>query len=859
MRDKKNTPMMQQYLDIKAEHPDCLLFYRMGDFYELFFDDAVTASKILDITLTKRGQHQGEDIPMCGVPVHAYEAYLLKLLSTGVKVAVCEQLESPEDAKNRGHKGPLARGVIRIITPGTLTEDVLLNTKRNNFLLALSPIIKDFLSAGYLDLSTQEFYIERVQQDDLQSFIERINPTEILLPDHFLEGGQNRFLVDHYRSLLTPIPKARFHLENHTQRLCAHYEMAHLDAFSLIETDILAAGCLLDYITLTQKQALQSFPRPHLVENNDQLQIDPASRRSLEIMRTQRGDFKGSLLHHIDYTRTAAGARLLCKQLNAPTQNVDTLNKRFDEIDFILSETVESKVICENLKQIPDLERSLSRISLKRGLPRDVWAVRQNLRIGRLIAQMLMPPPGPFQNFQDAIVPLMPLFQLLDEALNEDVPIYVEDGNLIKAGYCVDLDQARYTKTHAKELLDALEQRYIDETGIPNLRIRFNQLIGYYIEVTPSHMSKVPYTFIQKQRISNACRYTTEELAALEENILKADQSVLTLERELFNGICEAIYKTEQALKFLSFKIAEIDVAVSKAELSKKYKYVRPVILADSNLFQIEGGRHPVVEAAVADKFHKNDCKMDESTSFLLLTGPNMAGKSTYLRQNALIVLLAQMGCFVPATTATFGVVDKLFSRVGASDDISSGRSTFMVEMVETATILHQSTDRSFVILDEIGRGTATYDGVSLAFAISEFLHMKQTRTLFATHYHELNVLESDLARLKCLTITIREWEDQIIFLHQVVDGAAQRSYGIQVAKLAGVPQAVLDRAHMILNTFEKQQTTKAPALSTWLIEPEKVIVKPSVVEQILKDQNIDLLSPKQALDLLYVLKSKLK
>jgi DNA mismatch repair protein MutS len=855
--EQKHTPMMQQYFDIKSEHPDCLLFYRMGDFYELFFEDAIKAAKILDITLTKRGQNKGEDIPMCGVPVHAYDAYLLKLLKTGVKVAVCEQLENPEDAKKRGHKGPLSRGVVRIITPGTLIEDVLLDQKRNNFLLSLAQI-DDKISATYFDLSTCELYVESIEKGSLQTVLERIQPAEMLLPEFFLENNVYPFLLNHYRSILNPVPKARFALKSHIDKLCQHFGINHLDALFLTDVDVLSLGILLDYVKTTQKKENFTLPRPQKILPEDFLHIDQASRKNLEILRTQKGEFKGSLLHHMDFTKTSLGGRLLCKHLLNPIQNKDILNHRYDEIDFLLAHPSIHNDLQAHLKLMPDIERCLTRLSYGKAQPKELAVIRQALAGGYAFLDVFSCLASPFKDFPSKMEPLIRLKENLDIAMNETIPNYIEDGFFIKSGYSKELDQARFLKDNAAALIEELQDRYASQTQIPNLKIRYNNLIGYFIEVTPSHLGKVPDDFIQKQRISTAGRYTTNELIELEEKITKAVADVIFIEKELFQSLCQSVLVHQENLQKLGLAIAIIDVACSHTALTQKYKYKRPELLDDASIFEVKNARHPVVEASIAEGFHANDCKMDENTSFLLLTGPNMAGKSTYLRQNALIVLMAQMGCFVPAEKARFGIVDRLFSRVGASDDISSGRSTFMVEMVETAIILEQSTKRSFIILDEIGRGTATYDGVSLAFAISEFLHAKKARTLFATHYHELNILEGDLDHLKCLTIQIKEWNDQIIFLHKVIDGAANRSYGIQVAKLAGVPQSVLMRATELLQTFEKQQTTRTPKLSSWVIQPQTVVQKPSQVEQILKEQNIDDLSPKQALDLLYVMKRKL-
>jgi DNA mismatch repair protein MutS len=858
---KKHTPMMEQYFDLKEKHQDCLLFYRMGDFYELFCDDAIKAASILDITLTKRGKDdEGEGIPMCGVPVHAYEAYLIKLIASGLKIAVCEQMESPEDAKKRGHKGPLKRDVVRIITPGTITEETLLNKRKNNFIVSLSLPFKDSITAAYVDISTQEFFVELLPIDTMQNMIDRLNPSELLIPDILLENGVYPFLYQQYRSILNPVPKARFNTQTNTQKLCEQYNVKVLDAFGLSESAIQASGILIDYIATTQKKALTYFPRPTLINTDQFLHLDASTRRSLEIIRTQQGVTKGSLLSHMDATKTAAGGRLLYQRLLNPLQNIKILNQRYDQIDYFLHHHDCVTSLEDTLKKVPDLERCLGRLSLSRALPRDLSAVRETLRQSyHLIA--LLKNDAPFHTLPKIYAKLLVLKNILEDAIEENIPVYIEDGYFIKAGYNEELDKARYTAQNAQQLMKGLEEQYIKETQIQNLRIRYNKLIGYYIEVTPSHLSKVPNYFQQKQKISTSTRFTTDQLLILESEITQASHKIIKLESDLFNDLCAKILESYYDLLVLSQEISVVDVALSLAALSKKYKYVRPELIDDSSVFDIKKARHPVVEASLKDPFHANDCDHNKDTSFLLLTGPNMAGKSTYLRQNALIVLMAQVGCFVPAEKARFGIVDRLFSRVGASDDITQGQSTFMVEMIETATILQQATPKSFVILDEIGRGTATYDGVSIAWAVSEYLHLKKCRTIFATHYHELNDLENQLKGLTCLTMKIKEWEDKIIFLHEVAFGAANQSFGIHVAQLAGLPTPVLARAEEILQQFQKDEKDKpkiAVKKKKGLFQENNVIYKPSVVEQLLKEQNLDRLSPKQALDLLYVMHEKM-
>ena len=858
---KKHTPMMEQYFDLKEKHQDCLLFYRMGDFYELFCDDAIKAASILDITLTKRGKDdEGEGIPMCGVPVHAYEAYLIKLIASGLKIAVCEQMESPEDAKKRGHKGPLKRDVVRIITPGTITEETLLNKRQNNFIVSLSLPFKDSITAAYIDISTQEFFVESLPLNSMQNMIDRLNPAELLIPDVLLENSMHPFLYQQYRAILNPVPKARFNTKTNTQKLCEQYNVKLLDAFCLSESAIQASGILLDYIATTQKKALDYFPRPTLVNADHFLLLDASTRRSLEIIRTQQGATKGSLLSHMDMTKTAAGGRLLCQRLLNPLQDIKILNQRYDQIDFFLHHNDVITPLENALKKVPDLERCLGRLSLGRALPRDLSSVREALRQSyNLIA--LLKDAKPFHTLPKIDAKLPGLKNILEDAMEEIIPVYIEDGHFIKAGYAAELDKIRYTAQNAQQLMKGLEEQYVKETQIQNLRIRYNKLIGYYIEVTPSHLSKVPDYFQQKQKISTATRFTTDKLLILESEITQASHKIIKLETDLFNDLCAKILESYYDLLALSQEISVVDVALALATLSKKYKYVRPDLIDDSSIFDIQKARHPVVEAILKDPFHANDCSHNQDTSFLLLTGPNMAGKSTYLRQNALVVLMAQVGCFVPAEKARFGIVDRLFSRVGASDDITQGQSTFMVEMIETATILQQATPKSFVILDEIGRGTATYDGVSIAWAVSEYLHLKKCRTIFATHYHELNDLENQLKGITCLTMKIKEWEDKIIFLHEVALGAANQSFGIHVAQLAGLPTPVLARAEEILQHFQQGETQKPTITAkqkTALFQAANIIYKPSAVEQLLKEQNLDRLSPKQALDLLYVMHDKM-
>ncbi len=876
------SPLMTQYLAIKAQNPDALLFYRMGDFYELFFDDAVTAARALDIALTKRGVHDGQDIPMCGVPVHAAEAYLSRLIRQGFRVAVCEQLEDPAEAKKRGSKSVVKRDVVRTVTPGTITEDSLLDARSNNYLAALARSGGEeggSLGLAWLDISTGEFGTAESSAASLGADLARLRPRELLLPDSLLGRAELRAALEGIEAALTPMPGARFDSGTGERRLKAAFGVAALDAFgAFARAEYAAAGALLDYVELTQRGKLPALRPPARQTSGSLMAIDAATRRNLELVETLSGQREGSLLATIDETLTGAGARLLALRLQAPLTDAIAVNARLDAVQYLVEGERLREDLRGALRKVPDLARALSRLSLGRGGPRDLAALRDGLdQAGqlqrRLRAEATLPPElaGLAQalGFHGALV------DGLRTALAAELPMQARDGGFVAAGYRADLDELRQLRDESRRHIAALQERYAGETGIAGLKIRHNNVLGYYIEITPRYADKMGAQFIHRQTMANAVRYSTPELGELESRISQAADRALALELEVFDSLAARALGDAAAIAEAAEALAALDVAAALAELALRRRWVRPGVDASLD-FRIAAGRHPVVEAALqrrgeGEAFVANDCDLGSGRKLWLLTGPNMAGKSTFLRQNALIALLAQMGSFVPADHAHIGVVDRLFSRVGAADDLARGRSTFMVEMVETAAILHQAGPRALVILDEIGRGTATFDGLSIAWAVVEYLHEKsRCRGLFATHYHELTQLAGKLGQLENHTLKVREWQGELVFLHEVGLGAADRSYGIQVAKLAGLPGAVLERAAEVLRHLENQQQggRAAQGLAQGLADDlplfslarpaPPVAARESAVEAALKAADLDSLSPRQALDLLFELKDRL-
>ncbi len=886
------TPMMAQYLALKAAHTDYLLFYRMGDFYELFFADAAKAAEALDIALTKRGKHQGEDIPMCGVPVHAAESYLEKLIRKGHRVAVCEQVEDPAEAKKRGAKSVVKREVVRLVTPGTLTEDSLLEARSSNLLAALGRSGADFAIAS-ADMSTGEFSVAAVGQSEIATELARLSPRELLIPDALLarsvgdsQSDQKEVefaaLVKSLGAALSPLPGSRFDSANGERARKAHYNMLSLDglgAFSRAELS--AAGALIAYLELTQKGRKVALQRIARVSPSHFMGIDAATRRNLELTQTLSGQRGGSLLAGIDRTVTACGARLLAGRLAAPLTDVGAIAARHDAVEAFAKDSELRRKAREALRAAPDIARALGRLSVARGGPRDLANLRDGVKAARGLRDGLKKESlgGEALTALDTltrnIAAVSRLSDRLEFLLVDEPPYLARDGGFIKAGAHAPLDEHRALRDESRRVIAGLEGKYRQTCGVAQLKIKHNGVLGYFIEVSQQHADKLlavskdgsGETFRHRQTMAGAVRFSTDELASLASRISEAGEAALALESTLFDEMVMLAIEHGEALSAISDALGTLDVAASLGELAIASRYVRPKM--DGGLsFDIQRGRHPVVEAALqsanAGPFVPNDCDLGPKAKgrLWLVTGPNMAGKSTFLRQNALIAILAQMGSFVPAEAAHIGVVDRLFSRVGAGDDLAAGRSTFMVEMVETAAILNQATPRSLVILDEIGRGTATYDGLAIAWAAAEHLHeTNKSRALFATHYHEMVALCERLKTMAPYTMKVREWNDSIVFLHEVVPGIADRSYGIHVAKLAGLPDAVVTRAEEVLRALEEGREGHKPLAKIDdlpLFGASAPDSKKSEVEEALKAIEPDALTPKQALEMLYDLKRKL-
>ncbi len=886
--DSAVTPMMVQFLELKQQHQDYLLFYRMGDFYELFFDDAVRASAALDITLTKRGKHDGADIPMCGVPVHAAENYLSRLIRRGFKVAVCEQMEDPAEAKKRGSKSVVRRDVVRLVTPGTLTEENLLSARQNNYLAALARSQAEYALA-WLDISTGDFRVSRVTPANLDAELSRIQAGELILSASVLSAEDLGDGLADWQSILSLVESHSFDSTLAEKTLKENFGAAILeDMAGAGRAELAACGALITYLQETQKGKMPKLARPMVMGTDSSMIIDGATRRNLELTHTLSGERKGSLLQCIDRTLTGAGARLLNSRLNAPLMDVRTINSRLDLVAHFHEHEAFRQKIRGLLKRCPDLERAMSRLSVGRGGPRDLAMVRDGLIQAAEIKAVfqghmsrsggdLLSLPGDIELILENMGTHGEITDLLRRALAEELPTIIRDGNFIARGYHAALDEFRMLSSESKRLIMALEAKYKEMAGVSGLKVKYNNVLGYFIEVTALHADKLmapPLNeeFIHRQTLANVVRFNSSELAKLAGKIGQAADRALALEHEIFEKLVGEVLLRWQEISLAAGALARLDVSTALAELAAEKHYARPVV-DDSLCFQVENGRHPVVEAALEkggqDHFVANDCNLDPGNRLWLITGPNMAGKSTFLRQNALIALMAQMGSFVPARSAHVGIVDRLFSRVGASDDLARGRSTFMVEMVETAAILNQSTARSLVILDEIGRGTATYDGLSIAWAAVEHIHeVNKCRALFATHYHEMTALSSTLDDLALHYMKVKDWQGEIIFLHEVAAGAADRSYGIQVAKLAGLPQVVVERASQVLHSLEEgadrgqkidNMADDLPlfsALQDRVRQDRPPQDNPAhKVTAALSDIHPDELSPRAALDILYQLK----
>jgi len=876
------TPMMEQYIEIKAANPDCLLFYRMGDFYEMFFGDAETASRALGIMLTKRGKHLGNDIPMCGVPIERADEYLHRLIALGHRVAVCEQIEDPAEARKRGGKSVVRRDVVRLVTPGTLTEDSLLDATRNNYLLALARSRAssgdDRFALAWIDISTGEFRVAECDRAGIGAEIARIEPGEIVVSDALYADAE---LAPMLRALpaLMPLTRDVFDGATAERRLASFFGVAttaSFGAFSRIE--LTAAAAAVTYIERTQLGKRPPLSPPAREAAGATLAIDQATRGNLELVRTISGERRGSLLAAIDRTLTSAGARLLAQRLAAPLTDPAEIAHRLDTVGAFVGDSAARSDLRGLLKTVPDLARALARIVVSRGGPRDLAAIRDGISAASEFAARLAAMADNPRELTKAIEALRrpdaAIVAELANALADELPAFRRDGGFVRAGYLLALDEARALRDESRRVIAALQVRYAETTGVRALKIRHNNVLGYFVDVSAQHGEKLlaaplNATFIHRQTTAGQVRFTTIELGELESKIATAAERALALEFEVFDRLAASVAAACAEIKETAGALAMLDVATALAALAVERDYVRPEV-DDSLAFAITGGRHPVVEQALVTDggpFVANDCDLSAGRIWLI-TGPNMAGKSTFLRQNALIAVLAQMGSFVPAKAAHIGVVDRLFSRVGAADDLARGHSTFMVEMVETAAILNQAGARALVILDEIGRGTATFDGLSIAWATIEHLHENnRCRALFATHFHEMTALAAKLKRLHNATMRVKEWQGDVVFLHEVVAGAADRSYGIQVAKLAGLPPSVIERAKVVLAQIEAEDRTSP---TRRLIDdlPLFAAARPAATPQAdaaltalleaLSALHPDEMSPREALEALYALKARL-
>ena len=886
--NKKITPMLKQYLAIKKEHKDAILFFRLGDFYEMFFEDAITASKVLGITLTSRNSKADTDrIPLCGIPHHASAGYLAKLVKAGFKVAICEQVEDPRTAK-----GVVKREVVRVITPGLVTDEHLLDDKNNCYLAALAqqktPQTKNSSSPwglSFLDLSTGEFLT--AEFGDMATLIDelaRMAPAELVLPESFLdENSTARKEVKIIRDLierhlpgvcLTGRANRFFHLSTAKEFLQEHFQTINLAGFGCehLQAGLSAAGALLAYIVETQKTTLSHIERLTLLSSHDLLIIDDSSRRNLEITQTIVGEQRaGSLLACLDFSKTPMGARLLKKNLLFPLQNPELINQRLETVGIFHQDATLRQNIRQLLDKVYDLERLNSRVVLGSGNGRDLIALKYSLQqIPQIKTLLATIPNGLLPEVHAEMDELQDITSLLEESIRDEPPITIKEGKLIKRGYNKELDELSTILKDGKLLIANLENRERQRSGIAKLKVGFNKIFGYYLEISKAQLTQgVPDYFIRKQTLVNAERFITPELKEFEGKVLGAQERCIELEYQLFCHIRHTLAESSSRILKVAFLLAQLDFFTCLAEAARRHNYVRPIVNGGEDII-IKEGRHPVIEQALpAGRFVPNDVHLDQKTNeVLIITGPNMAGKSTVLRQTALIVLMAQLGSFVPAARAKIGVVDRIFTRVGAMDNLRKGQSTFMVEMNETANILNNVTEKSLVILDEIGRGTSTFDGLAIAWAVTEDLinkNGKGVKTIFATHYHELTELALTSERVKNFNIAVREWNDTIIFLHKLMEGGTNRSYGIQVAALAGVPAPVIRRAHELLHNIERSELNQygqpnisrsdnnAPPKHPSQLELFSPATNPLSLKLAAIDPNT--LSPREALTLLYELK----
>lgn len=853
---QQHTPMMQQYLKLKAENPDILLFYRMGDFYELFYDDAKKAAALLDISLTKRGQSAGNPIPMAGVPYHAVEGYLAKLVQLGEPVAICEQVGDPATSK-----GPVERKIVRIVTPGTVSDEALLPERQDNLIVAVYQE-KEKFGLATLDMTSGRFQLcEPHSKEALQAELQRINPVELLYCEDFTEMA----IIEHYKGLRRR-PIWEFELSTAISELNRQFGTKDLRAFGVEKSPLglAAAGCLLQYAKETQRASLPHIQSISVIQNNDNIQLDAATRRNLELTQNLAGGTENTLASVLDKCVTPMGSRLLKRWIHQPIRQTDILLKRQKTIGEIVEQDLYHE-LQPYLQQVGDMERILARVALRSARPRDLTRLRTALEQIEPIKLLIHTKTSSNLTALSAqISDFSAQIELLQKAIIETPPLLIRDGGVIAEGYNAELDEWRTLSAGATQYLENLEQRERESTGIDTLKIGFNAVHGYYIQISQGQAHKAPIHYVRRQTLKNAERYIIPELKEYEDKVLKSKGAALALEKQLYDELFDLLLPHLGQLQLASLALSELDVLVNLAERAETLNYVAPQF-SDEIGVKIENGRHPVVEQVLKDPFIANPVNLNQQRHLLIITGPNMGGKSTYMRQTALITLMAYIGSFVPADSAVIGQIDRIFTRIGASDDLASGRSTFMVEMTEMANILHQATLQSLVLIDEIGRGTSTYDGLSLAWACAEWL-AKKTRslTLFATHYFELTALPEQIEGIANIHLDALEHNNTIAFMHAVQDGAASKSYGLAVAALAGVPQSVIKLAKQKLHQLEKlsaqngdQQIQHLRALNQHQGELA-FEAEPDALREAIEQLDPDELSPKQALAYLYQLKKML-
>ncbi|HRQ53403.1 MAG TPA: DNA mismatch repair protein MutS [Ignavibacteriaceae bacterium] len=866
----KQTPLMAQYYKVKQANPDTILLFRVGDFFETFEDDAKLASKVLGITLTKRSNGAAGDTPLAGFPHHAIDNYLPKLVRAGYRVAICEQMENPKFAK-----GIVKREVIEVVTPGVTLSDKLLDHKKNNYLLAIS-ILDQICGLSFCDISTGEFYVFEIPITQLGEQIESINPSEFLIPKRDKEFLGKLIERINPSLLITKLEDWIFNFDFANELIKNHFKTVTLKGFGVekLTAGIIAAGAVLNYLNETQRVNLSHLNRISLYNPSDYMILDFSTKRNLEITFSMNdGGREGSLISILDKTQTAMGGRLLKKWISAPLRDLDPIIKRHDSVEELLKNKKVRKDLNENLKEIGDLERLISRICTGRATPREVVAVKSSLKkipaIKEFLEQLKV---STLINISEQLDPLENIVEKISNAIIDSPPAAINEGGIIKNGFSPELDELRDISLHGKEWIATLQQTERERTGISSLKVNFNNVFGYYIDISHTHKNKIPENYIRKQTLVNSERFITSELKEYEDKILNAQEKINELESQLFNEIRTIVANEAETIQKDARVIAMLDCLNSFAQCAEEYNYVKPN-LDELDKINIVQGRHPVVERILdpGNKYTPNDTLLDnDEQQIILLTGPNMAGKSVYLRQVGLIVLLAQIGSFVPAKEARIGIVDRIFTRVGASDNITAGESTFLVEMQEAANILNNATKKSLILLDEIGRGTSTFDGISIAWAITEYLHENpdiSAKTLFATHYHELNEMAELFPKIKNYKVEVREYDDKVVFLHKVNPGRADHSYGIQVAQMAGLPLFVTNRAKEVLDNLESKELTpyeiKKERLKKLKSETDNQIslfeFKDDALRTEINKMELDNITPLEALNKLNELKKKMK